>query len=291
MTTDTPSPAAAAPVAGKGVPVTATLDQEAEINGKAKSQFRNYAKGERPSVRLFYERKNIEQTYDQVLAKRAEWLRLEKCELSIWDALVELDKLVDDSDPDTESSQIVHALQCAERARQDGKPRWMQLALLIHDLGKLLVFWGEPQHWAVGDTQPVGCPFSEKVVYSEYFAQNPDAADPRFCSSETGIYERGCGLDNLVMTFGHDEYGYHVFKPYLPEEALYFVRFHSFYSWHHEGAYAWAMSDKDRRMLPILLEMNAYDLYTKNMDKPNVDELKPYYLELIAEFFPEKVKF
>ena len=43
-----------------------------------------------------------------------------------------------ESDPDTELSQIEHLLQSAEAIRRDGKPRWMQLTGLIHDLGKLL---------------------------------------------------------------------------------------------------------------------------------------------------------
>lgn len=42
----------------------------------------------------------------------------------------------------------MHALQSAEAARKDGQPRWMILTALIHDLGKLLFFHGEPQ-WAV----------------------------------------------------------------------------------------------------------------------------------------------
>ena len=34
---------------------------------------------------------------------------------------------------------------------------------------------------------------------------------------------------------------------------------------------------------------NPYDLYTKSDAAPNVDELKPFYMELINEFFPEKI--
>jgi hypothetical protein len=31
-----------------------------------------------------------------------------------------------------------------------------------------------------------------------------------------------------------------------------------------------------------------FDHYSKSHTKPNVEELRPYYQELIAEFFPEK---
>lgn len=39
-------------------------------------------------------------------------------------------------------------MQSAEAARRDQQPRWMILTALIHDLGKILFFYGEPQ-WAV----------------------------------------------------------------------------------------------------------------------------------------------
>ena len=36
----------------------------------------------------------------------------------------------------------------------------------------------------------------------------------------------------------------------------------------------------------MLLKFNPYDLYSKGAAKPNVEEIKPYYEDLIAEFFP-----
>ena len=32
-----------------------------------------------------------------------------------------------------------------------------------------------------------------------------------------GVYEEGCGLENVDLSWGHDEYLYHVVKDYLPE--------------------------------------------------------------------------
>ena len=37
---------------------------------------------------------------------------------------------------------------------------WFVLVGLIHDLGKVLCLFGEPQWAVVGDTFPVGCAFS-----------------------------------------------------------------------------------------------------------------------------------
>lgn len=39
-------------------------------------------------------------------------------------------------------------------------------------------------------------------------------------------------------------------KSQLPEEALYMIRYHSFYPWHTHGAYQHLCNDKDKEMLP-----------------------------------------
>jgi inositol oxygenase len=61
--------------------------------------------------------------------------------MGIWEAMELLDTLVDSSDPDTDATQIEHLLQTAEAMRRDGKPDWMQVTGLVHDLGKLLYFY------------------------------------------------------------------------------------------------------------------------------------------------------
>ncbi len=90
-----------------------------------------------------------------------------------WAALEFLNTLVDESDPDIELPQISHLPQTAEAIRADGHPDWFVLTGFIHDLGKVLCLFGEPQWAVVGDTFPVGCRFSERIVYPEYFALNP----------------------------------------------------------------------------------------------------------------------
>ena len=153
----------------------------------------------------------------------------------------------------------------------------------------MLCLYGEPQWAVVGDTFPVGCAYSDKIVYPQFFAANPDSKDPRY-QSEAGVYERGCGLDKIDISWGHDEYLYHVVKDYLPDEALYMIRYHSFYPWHKEGAYQQFMNDRDRQMLPWVKEFNPYDLYSKSAARPDVKELKPFYDELIAEYFPAELR-
>jgi inositol oxygenase len=140
----------------------------------------------------------------------------------------------------------------------------------------------------VGDTFPVGCAFSDQIVYPQYFAGNPDIHDAKL-SSKYGIYSANCGLDKVHMSFGHDEYLYHVCKPYLPTEALFIIRYHSFYSAHTSGSYDWLMNNQDVENMKWVKTFNQYDLYSKADDEPDVEELKPYYQELIAEYFPDTI--
>jgi inositol oxygenase len=96
-------------------------------------------------------------------------------------------------------------------------------------------------------------------------------------------------LDGVLMSWGHDEYLYHVVKDFLPEAALYMIRYHSFYPGHREGAYDHLMSDRDREMFRFVRAFNPYDLYTKSHERPDMARLRPFYEELIAEFFPPEL--
>ena len=51
--------------------------------------------------------------------------------------------------PQTSLSQIEHLLQTAEAIRRDGKPEWMQVTGLVHDLGKLLFLFESEGQWDV----------------------------------------------------------------------------------------------------------------------------------------------
>jgi inositol oxygenase len=255
---------------------------------KKKEEFRNYEADARPTVREFYRLNHTHQTVDFVLSKEREFLPKDKRKMGIWEAMEYLNTLVDDSDPDTDLSQIQHLLQTAEEIRKAGHPRWFILTGLIHDLGKILCLWGEPQWAVVGDTFPVGCAWSDKIVFHEFFQNNPDKDVPEY-QTKTGIYEEGCGLNNVHLSWGHDEYLYHVVKGYLPDEALYMIRYHSCYPIHKEGQYQYLMNDHDREMFRAVKAFNPFDLYSKSLERPNVEALRPYYEELIAEYFPATI--
>jgi inositol oxygenase len=187
--------------------------------GKAKEEFRNYDNPGRDTVREFYRLNHKYQTYDFVLEKEREFLQFNRKEMPVWGAMEFLNTLVDDSDPDTDLDQLQHLLQTSEAIRADGHPDWFVLTGFLHDMGKVLCLFGEPQWAVVGDTFPVGCKFSDKIVYPEFFDSNPDSTDERF-NSKYVVYEHGYGLRNVHLSWGHDEYFYQIMKNYRINRSL-----------------------------------------------------------------------
>ncbi len=281
-----------APLAGSAGPGRSAR-RKTSLSGKdqkTKNEYRNYTEPSRSTVQEFYRINHARQTYDFVREKKREFLSLNRMKMSTWDAIKYLDTLVDDSDPDTELSQLTHMLQTAEGIRSDGHPDWFILTGLLHDLGKVLCLFGESQWAVVGDTFPVGCAFSPKVVYAEFFRDNPDYNNPIY-QTKLGVYEERCGLDKVHLSWGHDEYIYHVVKDYLPEEALYMLRYHSFYAAHREGAYEYLMDDHDKEMFKWVRRFSPYDLYSKVPTPPDAAALRPYYEDLIARYLPRELSF
>ena len=253
------------------------LYEESEFDkNKDKTKFRQYEDA-CDRVKNFYKEQHTKQTVAYNLKARNEFHSKTRAEMTIWEAMEKLNTLIDESDPDTSLSQIEHLLQSAEAIRRDGKPRWMQLTGLIHDLGKLLYFFDAQGQWdVVGDTFPVGCGFDERIIYGrESFKDNEDFNHPIY-DTKFGIYSPGCGLDNVMLSWGHDEYLYHVVKDQstLPDEALAMIRYHSFYPWHNAGAYHELMNDHDKEMFKAVKAFNPYDLYSKSDDVPSAEELK-----------------
>ncbi|EPQ09005.1 Inositol oxygenase [Myotis brandtii] len=209
---------------------------------KDKGSFRNYTSG--PLLdRVFatYKLMHTHQTVDFVRKKHAQFRSFSYKRMTVLEAVDMLDGLVDESDPDVDFPNSFHAFQTAEGIRQAHPDKdWFHLVGLLHDLGKVLALAGEPQWAVVGDTFPVGCrPQASVVFHDSTFQDNPDLQDPRY-SSDLGMYQPHCGLENVLMSWGHDEYMYQVMKFNsfsLPPEAFYMIRFHSFYPWHTGGGY------------------------------------------------------
>uniref|UniRef100_A0A8C8AVM3 Inositol oxygenase n=1 Tax=Otus sunia TaxID=257818 RepID=A0A8C8AVM3_9STRI len=175
-------------------------------SGGAGPEYRNYRGGpllER--VYRTYRLMHTHQTVEFVRKKRAQYGGCSLRKMSVMEALGLLDTLVDESDPDVDFPNSYHAFQTAEGIRREHPDKdWFHLVGLLHDLGKVLALFGEPQWAVVGDTFPVGCKVQKSVVFwDSTFHDNPDTGDPRY-STEFGMYQPRCGLDNVLMSWGHD---------------------------------------------------------------------------------------
>ncbi|XP_073116074.1 inositol oxygenase 1 isoform X3 [Elaeis guineensis] len=245
--------------------------------------FRDYeANSERKdTVEEFYRKQHMYQTVEFVKKMREEYGKLNKAEMSIWECCELLNEFVDESDPDLDEPQIEHLLQTAEAIRKDyPNEDWLHLTGLIHDLGKVLLHpsFGQLPQWAVvGDTFPVGCAFDESNVHHKFFQENPDNDNPKY-NTKHGIYSEGCGLDNVLMSWGHDGYMHMVAKENkttLPSAALFIIRYHSFYPLHKERAYKHLMNEEDEENLKWLKIFNKYDLYSKSKVRIDVEKYFP----------------
>ena len=179
---------------------------------------------------------------------------------------------------------------------------WLILIGLIHDLGKVLVlpdFGGFPEHFSVGDIYPLGCKFQESNIYYEknYHTYSCDYNNLDY-NTLNGIYKENCGFNNVEMTFSHDYYLYQILtrsNTNLPAEALYIVRYHSFYSWHtpRNGvrAYTNLANETDWKNLPLLKLFQKNDLYSKTEDLPNISSLESYYKNLTYKYITDVLLF
>ncbi|KAL5846034.1 hypothetical protein ACOSQ3_009558 [Xanthoceras sorbifolium] len=145
--------------------------------------------------------------------------------------------------------------------------------------------------YITGDTFPIGCAFDESIVHHKYFKENTDYNNPAY-NTKYGVYSEGCRLNNVMMSWGHDDYMYLVAKKNrttLPSTTLFIIRYHSFYSLHRSGAYKNLMNEEDVENLKWLQVFNKYDLYSKSKVWIDIEEVKPYYLSLIEKYFLMKL--
>lgn len=274
------------------------LRPEPDFTEKGISKFRDYTIDVndplKEMVRRTYRLMHSSQTVDFVKNCHNNWLKFDHLKMTVRVALEKLNDLVDESDPDITLPNIIHAFQTAERAREEFPDQdWLHLTGLIHDLGKVMAFYGEPQWAVVGDTFVVGCEWSDHIVYrNESFVGNPDGNNPKY-NTKYGMYEPNVGLENLMLSWGHDEYMYQVLKhnnTTLPQHALNIIRFHSFYPWHSSGDYEHLMKPEDEETKKWVLTFNRYDLYTKSSVVPDLEKLWPYYQSLIDKYIPGELE-
>jgi len=257
--------------------------------------FRNYTISSQ-NVKSNYLKARTNQTLDFVEKMHIMFSNFD-AKMEIWDILEQLGHFTDVSDPDNSFPNLYHAFQTAEMMRADNQPEWMQLIGLLHDIGKIMYNKGNDedgtginQQWAiVGDTFVVGCRLPDKLIFPEFNQYNPDMKNDKY-NSTLGIYKEQCGLENLICSWGHDEYLYKILDSSknpntLPPEALYIIRFHSLYAYHDKCEYTHFQSEKDKSFFHLLKLFNKYDLYSKSDTIYDYNALKEYYMRLIQKYF------
>jgi inositol oxygenase len=263
-----------------------------KISVKYGNGFRNYNDSVVKAVKETYYKARTRQTVEFVERMHEKYLN-NMLKMEIREIFDKLDSFIDISDPDISLPNSHHAIQTAEKIREDGHPEWLQLVGFIHDIGKIMYLKGcdedgtsiREQWGIVGDTFIIGCELPENIVYPEFNKDNPDMLDERY-NSKIGIYKENCGLDNVRCSWGHDEYLYWILQKNcvnLPVEALYIIRYHSLYSYHTYNEYKYFTNEYDKQMLKWLKLFNKYDLYTKSDNLIN-NETKNYYMNLAAKF-------
>ena len=209
----------------------------------------------------------------------------------VFELLGMMDGLVDPSDPDFGGAQKDHCVQTAMGLRALCKnnlhlPDWLPLVGLIHDLGKVAikVIPGIKHIFvAGGDCYPVGVPVGRDVVLR-------DVGFDAYEATET--HSHGCGFASMLW-WGHDELMYQCLlqsKTNLPAEALYLVRFHSFYAWHEKRNYLEYADAVDINTVGLLRIFQLCDLYTKNESASDVEVDEPYFKELIDRYLPHGIR-
>jgi len=177
----------------------------------------------------------------------------------VWDLIQMLAQCVDPTDAGLYgASQLIHVRQVLEAMENDGvTDPDLQLAALVHDLGKLLLLYGE-------DPENVVC-----------------------MNAPIGEYPAGIGLDNCILQWNHDEFAYSRLKDHAPDHVAWLVRYHSIML--HECAPLMNERDQDwaRR---YLVPFQRYDQCSKS---PYAVPRKPFsdYKALVDSHFPQPILF
>ncbi len=169
--------------------------------GKSQEEFRQYDETANPGVAEFYRLNHQYQTHDYVMDKEKEYFGLKRGMKSIWESSgvsehaggrqrsgygpdADRAPAADlGGDPQGWASEVVCADRLHPRPGQGALPAWRTT---VGCRGRYL---------------PVGCAYSDQIVFPEYFKANPDLHHPVY-SAKYGIYEPNCGLDNVHMSFG-----------------------------------------------------------------------------------------
>lgn len=237
-------------------------------------KFRNYENSkDLTKVEKTYKEMLENQTKTFVCNMKKKFLTnfLDKPKFNIWELTQKLDEIIDESDPDTDLPQIVHAYQTANSLENkikenilikklftknewSGLPQkykelygnkrikdfyknildwdWLILIGFIHDLGKIMLL---PNYGELPQWAVVGDTFPIDIELSSNYNYYEKGYHLNNESINKSNYQEIIGFENIDFSWGHDEYLASILENSintLPREAFYIVRYHSFYSWH-----------------------------------------------------------
>ena len=210
------------------------------------------------------------QTYEYVQSMRSRFLNFSLGKTTLFDALGWIHAFPaypfhiwcsEDSMVSSPSLRTLSFLM-AEAARDEGLPDWVQLVALFHELGGAVKKL-DPNStgklaesiydWTISArSRVVGCATPACATFSEFRHLNTDLLDARY-SSDKGVYESNCGLDNVLLQWSGSEYVYHLLRhnhTALPTEALAMVRYFLLGDWHEHHEYTPITNEYDDDMLP-----------------------------------------
>jgi len=202
--------------------------------------------------------RRAQQTVDDVRALRDKYRAPVFGDISLWEAVNVLAHVIDQVDPFLMNvSQEVHTLQVVEGMIDQGADDAMLLAGVLHDVGKVLSLVDEDPANIFGTVAPVA------------------------------EFEPGIGLDQCVLQFGADDFGYSRIVGDVPDHVSWLVRYHSIVPESCEPL----MDERDReyyeKYWPMLYRLDGD---TKSMSRPPRTRLRDYR-SLVDEAFPEPIPF
>lgn len=166
-----------------------------------------------------------------------------------------------------DTDQLTHSKQCYYMMRQEGitDPDLLILCF-IHDLGK---------------------------VAAQELGEPPENV---FCCNTARLQGcvKGCGLENVLFDFGHDEICYLRMRQYLPHKVAFCIRYHSARlvppnkkSYEKLRPY---MSQSDLDSLGFMEEFVRYDLNSKKrkFDPPITDD---EVVQFVDSYFDSPIQF
>jgi hypothetical protein len=203
--------------------------------------------------------RHARQTLDDVEALHRKYTEPVFGTVKVWDLLQRLAQCIDPSDCALFcASQQTHVLQMLDAMHGDGiDDPDLILAVLVHDLGKLLLLTSEDPANVVSMNAPIG------------------------------EHEPGSGLDRCTFQWNHDEFGWSRLHDHVPDGVAWLVRYHSM----DADAVAHLMDARDLAYRERYFDVfTRYDHGTKTPFHLPAVQLDAYR-DVVEHAFPEPIPF